>query len=53
MRISSVVDCLRMDGRGAHSVVGNGGGRVHGLASLCKLKNVQCIFNGFQFGWLF
>lgn len=35
IKISSVVDCLRIAGRGAHSVMGNGGGaRAHGLGSL-------------------
>lgn len=42
IKISSVVDCRRMAGRGAHSVIGNGGGaRAHGLGSLyvsSKLK---------------
>lgn len=37
IKISSVVDCLRIDGRGAHSVIGNtGSGRAHGLGSLEK-----------------
>ena len=40
INISSVVDCRLIAGRGAHSVIGNGGGaRAHGLGSLqIKIK---------------
>lgn len=35
INISSVVDCRRIDGRGAHSEIGNGGGaRAQGDGSL-------------------